>query len=257
MEAESIRMADPTAVKGQRGAEIYSVLKQRIVHWEYPPGRRLIEDELCQEFGVSRVPVREALSMLEEKNLVEKLPFRGCSVKQPDLTEINELYDVRLALELFGVTRLATSGMNEQEWQELYTLWTASIPDMAAQAGSGLNGYELAHHDESFHERLAKATGNKTLWEQLRLIDERLFVVRVTDITSLERLQETGASGMKIVKIDVDEDPGLQQKFGIRSLPTLIIMYKGGEFARHEGSIKEEKLGPWVASAATAIQSVK
>lgn len=191
IETGNTRIADSIVAKGQRGAEIYSVLKQRIVHWEYPPGRRLIEDELCQEFGVSRVPVREALSMLEEKNLVEKLPFRGCSVKQPDLTEINELYDVRLALELFGVTRLATSGMDQHEWQELYTLWTASIPEIAAQAGSGLNGYELARRDESFHEQLARATGNKTLWEQLRLIDERLFVVRVTDITSLERLKET------------------------------------------------------------------
>ena len=186
--------AEPIAAKGHLGAEIYHILKQRIVRWEYPPGRRLIEDELRQEFGVSRVPVREALSMLEEKNLVEKLPFRGCSVRQPDPTEIGELYDVRLALELFGVTCLATSGMDEQEWQSLYTLWTASIP-AAAQAtlaaGGQLDGYDLARHDEAFHERLAKATGNKTLWEQLRLIDERLFVVRVTDISSLERLQET------------------------------------------------------------------
>lgn len=74
---------------------------------------------------------------------------------------------------------------------------------------------------------------------------------------ALERLQQSGASGMKIVKVDVDQDPGLQEKFSIRSLPTLIVVYKGGEFARHEGAIKEEKLGSWVASAAAAIESVK
>ena len=77
-QAGGIHSADLEAGKGQRGAEIYNVLKQRIVDWGYPPGRRLIEDELCHEFGVSRVPVREALSMLEEKNLVQFRSIQRC-----------------------------------------------------------------------------------------------------------------------------------------------------------------------------------
>jgi thioredoxin len=73
----------------------------------------------------------------------------------------------------------------------------------------------------------------------------------------LDRLIEQGASGMKVVKVDTDEDPLLTERFNITSLPTLIVMHKGGEFARHEGAIKEDRLFSWVASAASVIRSVQ
>ncbi len=104
--------------KAVRAAEIFSVLKTRIVQWEYPPGHRFTEEELCKEFGVSRSPVRETLRMLEENNLVDKIPYRGCTVKQPDLNEINELYDVRVILESAVAEHLATHGMPQADWDQ-------------------------------------------------------------------------------------------------------------------------------------------
>jgi len=77
--------------------EIFTVLKDRIIRWQYASGHRFTEEGLCEEFGVSRSPVREALRMLVENDLVEKAPYKSYSVKQPDLQEIQELYDVRLA----------------------------------------------------------------------------------------------------------------------------------------------------------------
>ena len=55
-----------------RGSEIFTALKSRIIRWEYPPGYRFTEEEICKEFGVSRSPVRETLRMLEEHGLVDK-----------------------------------------------------------------------------------------------------------------------------------------------------------------------------------------
>jgi DNA-binding GntR family transcriptional regulator len=77
--------------KSNLSLDIFDTLKNRIIRWAYLPGQRLTEESLCQEFGVSRVPVREALRMLEDSKLVDKVPYRGCTVKQPDLTEIHEL----------------------------------------------------------------------------------------------------------------------------------------------------------------------
>ncbi|MDQ2691396.1 MAG: GntR family transcriptional regulator, partial [Chloroflexota bacterium] len=48
--------------------DVFSTLKERIIRWEYAPGHRLTEERLCEEFGVSRSPVREALRMLVENN---------------------------------------------------------------------------------------------------------------------------------------------------------------------------------------------
>jgi DNA-binding GntR family transcriptional regulator len=174
--------------KPNLSATIFAALKDRIIRWTYPPGQRLTEEELCQEFGVSRAPVREALRMLAENNLVEQAPHRGCTVKLPDFTEVHELYDVRLALELFVVARLTEYGLADEEWRPLYQTWTALLED---KAGPPIDNGGLAHEDAAFHEALAQATGNRSLYEHLRLIDERLYFTRLHDITTDERLRIT------------------------------------------------------------------
>jgi DNA-binding GntR family transcriptional regulator len=173
--------------------DVFSVLKERIIRWEYAPGHRFTEEGLCEEFGVSRSPVREALRMLVENKLVDKTPHKGYSVKQLDMQEIHELYDVRLALETFVIERLTQSEYPEEDWQELYHTW------QDLQKTSITNSSDFAKLDEDFHERLARWTGNRTLLDQIRSIDERLHFIRVTDITSTERLRETCEQHLRIL----------------------------------------------------------
>lgn len=157
----------------------------------------MTEEELCKEFGVSRVPVREALHMLDKHQLVERAPHRGCTVKQPSLVEINELYDVRVALESFVVERLATQGMAPLLYAQLQAPWREiGSLDVARRE----NPLTLAQQDEAFHEGLARATGNHILQEQLRMVDERLHFVRVTDITTSERLRITCQQHLHILE---------------------------------------------------------
>lgn len=173
--------------------DVFSVLKERIIRWEYAPGHRFTEEGLCEEFGVSRSPVREALRMLVENNLVDKAPHKGYSVKQLDMQEIHELYEVRMALETFVIERLASSEYPEKDWKELYRTWQnlrkAAMTDSA----------DFAKLDEEFHERLAIWTGNRTLLQQIRSIDERLYFIRVTDITTPARLRETCEQHLRIL----------------------------------------------------------
>jgi DNA-binding GntR family transcriptional regulator len=175
--------------RASRSDEIFNVLKARIIRWDYPPSHRLTEDALCAEFGVSRIPVREALHMLVENNLVDRVPHRGCTVKQPNLDEIHELYEVRLALELFVVEQLAQRGLMDTTYTAQAALWQ----ELAAQAAAANlpNAEALARHDEAFHETLAAATGNSALLAHLRMINERLLFMRMTDITTPERLAIT------------------------------------------------------------------
>ena len=174
-------------------AEVFATLKDRIIRWQYPPGHRFIEERLCEEFQVSRSPVREALRMLVENGLVDKVPHRGYRVKQPDSDEIHELYDVRLALETYIVERLAETGLPRDDWERLRQTWEALSRDLS------LPEVNVAHEDERFHETLAQATGNRTLSDLLRTIDERLSFVRMTDITTVERLQATCQQHLQIL----------------------------------------------------------
>ncbi|HEX5545151.1 MAG TPA: GntR family transcriptional regulator, partial [Nitrospira sp.] len=156
---------------------IVAALKDQIIHWHYPPEHRLTEAELCKEYGVSRSPVREALRVLASDGFVKKLPNRAYVVRQYNLGEIEELYDLRLALELYTVERLATTGPlrrnDKQTIGKLKGTWIGLLNEPAKKAE------ELARLDTLFHETLAQALGNNPLLQHLRAINERLMLFRM------------------------------------------------------------------------------
>ena len=79
---------------------IYAVLFDRIVSGEYPPNTRLKEEELAQQFDVSRTPVRLTLRQLEQDGLVEIMPKRGARVVGFTVDDVEEVYDIRKSLEI-------------------------------------------------------------------------------------------------------------------------------------------------------------
>ena len=176
---------------------IVATLKEHIVHWHYPPEHRLTEDELCKTFGVSRSPVREALRVLASDGFVKKLPNRGYVVKQYSIEEIEELYEVRLALELYTVERLATKGSPVQlaaELDDLKHTWTELLRE------SSKKPEEFAILDALFHDTLARAVGNRSLLRHLRTINERLTLFRMLDFGNRERAERTCRQHLEIVK---------------------------------------------------------
>jgi DNA-binding GntR family transcriptional regulator len=175
-------------------ASIVTTLKERIIAWEYPPEHRLTEEGLCAEFGVSRSPVREALRALVTGGFVAKLANRGYAVRQLDLREIEDLYDLRTALELYVVEFLARNGRAQPEVAALHQAWAEIL------AGPKRKGEELAELDTRFHETLAQAAGNRMLLDQLRAINERLFVFRMIDFGQPDRQQTTCRQHMKVIE---------------------------------------------------------
>lgn len=181
-------------------ADIFSILKNRIVHWEYLPGHRITEVALSEEFGVSRSPIREALQALEDKGLIVKIPKLGYSVRQPDLQEVYELYEYRLALEQFLVERLAENGMDENSWQSLHEDWSNLLKN------SKLIPPDISLQDERFHDTLSEVVGNSILSQKLKEVNERLHFVRMNDITSPERLELTCQQHLTILEMIKNKD---------------------------------------------------
>ncbi len=174
-------------------SDVCTRLSERILKWEYPPGYRLTEEELCAQFSVSRSPVREALGMLVERGLVDKKARQGYSVRRLDLREINELYDVRLVLELSVIERLCRKGLDEETIAGLERQWTEyrdNLPAMSATA---------AIADEEFHEILAREADNGVLSRMLGEVDKKIHFVRSADIVNPDRLRETCADHLEIL----------------------------------------------------------
>jgi len=173
--------------------DIYERLSLRILRLEFPPGERLTEEGLCAEFEVSRSPVREALNMLVERGLVRKNPRQGYTVRDLDLKEIRDAYEVRLVLELEVATRLCRTGIDPALLDRLEAQWT-DLRD-----GLGHLSAHAAEEDERFHRELAEATGNQVLVRALVAIESLIHFVRFSDITNHERLDRTCADHLEIL----------------------------------------------------------
>ena len=175
-------------------ASIVGTLKARIVGWQYPPEHRLTEEGLCREFGVSRSPAREALRALVTNGFVRKMENRGYAVRQLDLRDVEELYDLRTAIELHVVERLARDSTSRTELDALRETWKG------IRVGPRREGEELAQLDTRFHETLAELAGNRMLLEQLRAINERLLVFRMIDFDAPERAESTCRQHIKVIE---------------------------------------------------------
>lgn len=78
---------------------IVNELKRRIIQCQYKPGSTLDEKEICEEFGISRTPYREALMKLETEGLVEINPKKGVTVAGIDLTLLRDVFEMRFIIE--------------------------------------------------------------------------------------------------------------------------------------------------------------
>ena len=140
--------------------------------------------------------------MLADRRLIEKTPRRGYVVKQLNLTEIHELYDLRLVLETYIVEQVCKTGMDEatlaglkQSWTEVYE----ALPEMMA---------DPVTVDENFHQALARAVGNRAIVEMLANIDARIRFVRMFDITNAERLRATCVQHLETLEAIERRDAG-------------------------------------------------
>lgn len=160
------------APAGRRGVDLQKVLRERIARQEIAPGAKLGENELSKEFGVPRTIVREALSALEQRGLIERIPNRGAVVVRLDLSQVFEIYDTREVLE--GLcARLATQNVPPESWQDLVEMFDAPMQAHVARGDyeSFFAGYAL------FRRRLLEAAANPVLSNMLDTIYEKTQAV--------------------------------------------------------------------------------
>lgn len=144
-------------------------VRRRIVGHELPPGARLKENELAEEFAVSRARVREAFGVLEERGLIERIPNRGAVVTRLEADRIQELFEVREYLEA-AMVGFATRRAPPETWDRLLDVF--GVPLGEAVAANDFDGYLDAIAD--FRATCITAAGNETLKDLLDSIYDRV-----------------------------------------------------------------------------------
>ncbi|MDF2366844.1 GntR family transcriptional regulator [Sneathiella sp.] len=145
-------------------------LRRRIVTNEMPPGSRIRENELAEEFGVSRSRVRDAFGILEERGLIERIPNKGAVVMRLEADSFLELFDVREVLEGLMV-RLATQNTEPEYWNDLIELFGDDLEKAVSE--NDFNAYMAAI--AQFRKGCIEAAGSDTLRGLLDDIYDRVL----------------------------------------------------------------------------------
>jgi len=133
---------------------VLETLREAILGGVLPPGTRLRQEELASAFETSRIPVREALRVLEYEGLVSSEPHRGFTVTSLDADEVEEIYDLRTVLETHAV-RLAVPLLTDADLEELGAVFRELMdaPDDDARLAAR----------ERFYQRLYSVTARPRL----------------------------------------------------------------------------------------------
>ncbi len=175
--------------------QVYARLKADIHDFTLVPGDRLSEAEIGARLGVSRTPVREALLRLRNEGFLEVEAKSGWFVKPLDFGKLDELYDLRVTLELASVARLCTQpAASSPALDTLKTAWLIPAAERLADAR------EVGALDEAFHATLVRAAGNAEIARVHWDVTERIRIVRRLDFTRHDRIDDTYSEHAKILR---------------------------------------------------------
>jgi len=166
---------------------IYGQLKDDIFEFRLLPGDRFSEGEIAERVAASRTPVRQALYRLEREGYLEVYFRSGWQVKPFDFAHFEELYDVRIVLELAAVKRLCDreAGETPAPLEELKRIWMVA-PEQRLE-----DGREVSRLDERFHCQLVEATGNREMARLHGEVSEKIRIIRRLDFTQTPRVAAT------------------------------------------------------------------
>jgi len=149
---------------GPKVPSLYHQLLEEVLEGDLRPGEILVESALGKRFGVSRTPIREALRMLEQDGVLERVN-RGMRVRQTSSEEVLEIYGVRTILEA-AAARDAATRRTDYDLANLDRLLRSMAEERTATPA------ERAAINRSFHRAIWQAARNRTLSDML----ERLAV---------------------------------------------------------------------------------
>jgi DNA-binding GntR family transcriptional regulator len=155
-------------------ARIVTHVREAIVRGELRPGERLKTEEIARQFGISRIPVREALHSLVAEGFVTLSPQRGAFVADLTVEDIEEIYLLRCLLEPVAA-RLAVANLTPELVERLVEI----VEEMEASEGDRARWMDL---DRSFHLTLYAASGRPRLYRiisQLRANSERYTAIYI------------------------------------------------------------------------------
>ena len=152
---------------------VFMSLREAILKGDLKPGERLLELQLADKLGVSRTPIREAIRMLEQEGLAVTIPRRGAEVAKMTLKDMEDVLEIREALDELAV-KIACVKISEEQFDVLIE------KKLAFEASTQPREVKkIAEADVCFHDVIYEATGNPKLVSMLNHLREQVYRYRV------------------------------------------------------------------------------
>ena len=187
-------MPEKKSLKQQADDEI----KRKIVTCEYAPNTLLNEELLREELHVSRTPIRDALSRLEQKGLITILPKKGIMVSSLSINDINMVFEVRMMYEPYALLHYGS--------RIPYSVLTHSY-ELLSDLDAMSEDWAFFQADDAFHAAVVQAIGNRFLLQTYEWIQDQNLRFRVmTGQTSAPRLEDTSKEHTRILEACLKKD---------------------------------------------------
>ncbi|MBS3969193.1 MAG: GntR family transcriptional regulator [Clostridia bacterium] len=185
---------------------VLEALKDAIVNGKLKPGERLMEQQVAEELGVSRTPVREAIRKLEIEGFIIMIPRKGAYVSDISLKDIAQVFEVRAAMEALAAG-LAAQRIADDQMEKLER---KLVEVKNAVDNSDLDN--IIHFDTDFHEIIYDASRNDRLVQILNNLREQIQRYRTASLASPGRLKDTLREHQELVDAISTRNVALAQK---------------------------------------------
>lgn len=209
MAAAQIRLRPVETSAGLKD-KVYSALKIAITTMDIYSGDeapRLDERRLAEDLGVSRTPIREALSRLAQDGLVEMIPRKGAFVARKNKREILEIISVWAALESMAA-RLATQVATDEEIGQLRRLFVTFEDSNSPQAHID----EYSDTNIQFHQRIISLSKNALLKQMADALFVHMRAIRAQTITERDRADRSIIDHLHIIEAIEARDTELAER---------------------------------------------
>ncbi|PWA10049.1 GntR family transcriptional regulator [Pueribacillus theae] len=173
--------------------KIYFYLRTKIINNELKPGTRIDYNEFSMELGVSKTPLRDAFHRLQQDGLVEVRSRSGTFVSIPQAKDIEEIFDVRKALERQAIES-ASKRIPKKKLKELFE--NVEIAEKAINKGSFQTFFES---DRLLHKTLVQYSANSRLIKIMESLEAQITWIGVIIANTSERPRQANESHGKIL----------------------------------------------------------
>ena len=158
--------------KKDLSTKVFHEIRGKILNFDILPGVKVPDKDIANEMGISRTPVREALFRLAENGLIHAKPNRGFTVRTFTAKEVEDLYNMREALEALAV-KLTIRNLNERKIKSFYELMERYKALLHTNDVLMFNKL-----DQEFHDLIANYSENEFLKQNLRSMHDKIWLIR-------------------------------------------------------------------------------